>query len=1660
MNDINEPQFRGNQNGLSSRSGPAPQRDNSVVALGKAPYRHLFGLPVVVGLAVTLHLAFLDVPRAWAIPIYSEGYVWDYPQCDDTNCPPCPTANNPFQDPNGPDSHSCGVVCSGNGGSGAPNSPQYDHVTAGLGNPPGGIFGYDHVMEGGGGMPIWGVSEPAITLWLKDTPMSYQPSRGPAISFRLYYKSNPDQGSMDELDKGVVFSVGQYWYTPWLTYLITGDNQTYVWNNGRGGMVSFTNSGSIDYRSQTSLVLSTNEGSVTRTINYPSGALDVFGQCFTGSDGTNRYFLTQRYDPATNLTQFYWNTNTTTGAAYLSAIVDVDGKTNTFAYTNFSGMYYPYTTYTLLQQVTDAANHMTTLQYDLSGAYDYCPPLTNITDASGMSSSVEYYNGTMAATLITPYGTTTFTLFSTPPAVHINELGLRDHLYVYVDADSTGQITNSYAAYCPTTTSFPNLFDTTNSDQRDSFYWGPLQYDSLPAGFVFGLTNSSPYLDLTQLYTTNYLQARQRHWLIDTNASTGSSALGQTLSLERAPSPDGLTQGQITWYDYAGKVGGNPEAQGTMSLPLFEAWLLPNGESRFIRNERNSLAKPTRVIETYTGQGGALQLRTNTLTFATNSIDLLIVTNALGVQVMSNVFNANHQVLTNYNALGEMTVFTYDSSHRPITAHTPSGLTTSNYYGGNGYLAQTVDLEIGRTNSYMWSNGLVYSHTDERGLTVTNTWDALNRLIKVTYPDGTYLTNSYVNLDLVQVVDRMGFTNRYDYNGFGQVVNAVDALNRTITYGYCDCGLLESITDPLNNSTTFTYDLAGRRTLTTYADKFAVSYNYDLMNRLTNRQDSFGTSLTNWYNNQGLVTAVSNAFGRVQFVQPDILDRTTNRVDANGVAVGSTYDNLNRILTRTYPDNGTEHFVYTANVSGPTSYTNQIGNTVLYAYDQAGRKTNEVYVGVTTNQFGFSPASDLLTLTDGKSQTTTWVYDQYGRVTNKLDALSNVMFVYGYDANSRLTSRWTPAKGTTTYGYDAVGNQTNVVHPVSASISLAYDALNRLTTMVDGVGTTTYGYDAVGQLLSEDGPWADDTVSYTYNNRLRSSVSVLAPDASAWTESYGYDTAKRLTAVASPAGSFGYTYDPARHLQVGQLTLPNGAYITNSYDSVARLLSTVLTGSGQSIINSHSYQLNQASQRTQQVFTAGNYVNYTYDNLGQLQSATGKEAGGTTNRLQEQLGYTYDAAGNLNYRTNNVLVQTYGVNSLNELSAVTRSGTFTVAGTTTSPATNVTVNGQAATRYADTTFAAAGFTPVNGNNTFTAIAKDSYGRVATGVSVSYLPASVSYTYDSNGNLTSDGSRCFAYDDENQLTSVWITNVWRSDFAYDGKMRRRIRTEFTWSGSTWLTNQVVRYVYDGNLVIQERDPNNLPQVTYTRGRDLGGSLQSAGGIGGLLARTSNSQLLSPSTSVSAHAYYHADGNGNITCLINTNQAVVSKYLYDPYGNILSQSGSLAGVNLYLFSSKEFHINSGLLYYLYRFYDPSLQRWLNRDPGNEGGFELLLRPVGETAPGKRRVSGDPAGDLADQDNNSFIFGGNGPTDFADIDGRALWPPNKWKWPRKVWKCLFPPNPPEPFPWPSSCPSGHWSVTPIWGHNLPGTGPGWPNDPGPYGPTVYGCIITYSY
>lgn len=53
------------------------------------------------------------------------------------------------------------------------------------------------------------------------------------------------------------------------------------------------------------------------------------------------------------------------------------------------------------------------------------------------------------------------------------------------------------------------------------------------------------------------------------------------------------------------------------------------------------------------------------------------------------------------------------------------------------------------------------------------------------------------------------------------------------------------------------------------------------------------------------------------------------------------------------------------------------------------------------------------------------------------------------------------------------------------------EALSRVTNMVDAVGITKYAYTAGGQLWTEDGTFASDTVTNTYQNHLRTALSLV-----------------------------------------------------------------------------------------------------------------------------------------------------------------------------------------------------------------------------------------------------------------------------------------------------------------------------------------------------------------------------------------------------------------------------------------------------------------------------------------------------------------------------------------------------------------------------------------
>jgi YD repeat-containing protein len=540
---------------------------------------------------------------------------------------------------------------------------------------------------------------------------------------------------------------------------------------------------------------------------------------------------------------------------------------------------------------------------------------------------------------------------------------------------------------------------------------------------------------------------------------------------------------------------------------------------------RDGSGRPTKIVDTYSMEAGESPLtRTNTYLYDGNG-NLTIHNGPRGENIEGYAWDNYNQLLRATNAVGEVWYYTHDSQGRLTSMKSPSGLTTTNTYFATGeytnWVQTRIDLEIGRTNTFTYTNNLIASVTDERGVTTSYTYDNLQRVTSITDPRGT-ITNFYSKLDLVKVIDRMSYTNSFAYDNVRRLTAKTNALGRFTLYNYCNCGALDSIRDAEGNNTYFYYDNAGRMTNVVYTDGYSVTNNFDFLSRIGNTWDSAGYRVTNWFNNQGLRYAVTTVAGNQEFIDFDDEDRATNVINSEGVCITNTFDNLGRLLTRGYPDGGVEKFGYSTN--GLIAYTNQIGMTNSYAYDAAGRKISEINANSELIRYTNNAAGDLLSLTDGKGQTTRWNYDQYGRVTNKLDQAGTEILRYKYDANNRLTNRWSAAKGDTYYAYDPAGSLTNINYPASSDVAFAYDALSRMTNMVDGIGTTKYTYSAAGQLLTEDGPFAGDTVTNAYWNRSRTNLSLQQPTG-VWTNAFAYDTVKRLTNVTSPAGAFGYIYD-------------------------------------------------------------------------------------------------------------------------------------------------------------------------------------------------------------------------------------------------------------------------------------------------------------------------------------------------------------------------------------------------------------------------------------------------------------------------------------------------------------------------------------------------------
>jgi len=319
---------------------------------------------------------------------------------------------------------------------------------------------------------------------------------------------------------------------------------------------------------------------------------------------------------------------------------------------------------------------------------------------------------------------------------------------------------------------------------------------------------------------------------------------------------------------------------------------------------------------------------------------------------------------------------------------------------------------------------------------------------------------------------------------------------------------------------------------------------------------------------------------------------------------------------------------------------------------------------------------------------------------------------------------------------------------------------------------------------------------------------------------------------------------------------------------------------------------------------------------------------------------------------------------LNRRASQQPAGNLRLRGQINEPAA-ATINGKPVTVSSDLSFDTT-VPATSGTNTLTISATDGSGNQATNVyEVDSSGSSKTFTYDANGNLTSDGARTFEWDARNQLVAVTV-GTHRAEFSYDGKQRR------------------VRTVEKENSVIQSDTKVIWCQAAICEDR---------AGDGVDVTR----RLFADGEEVEGVTrFFTRDHLGSVREVTNASGTVLGRFDFDPWG----RRTLAAGVDLtrVAFTGHEVNTATGLELALYRAYDPELGDWLSEDPlGVTGGLNLYSyvnrEPIGHA---------DPTGLVAVAITDPSIaylhksqIGGCGKTEArVDLDGKCHCEDGGWK------------------------------------------------------------------
>ena len=176
---------------------------------------------------------------------------------------------------------------------------------------------------------------------------------------------------------------------------------------------------------------------------------------------------------------------------------------------------------------------------------------------------------------------------------------------------------------------------------------------------------------------------------------------------------------------------------------------------------------------------------------------------------------------------------------------------------------------------------------------------------------------------------------------------------------------------------------------------------------------------------------------------------------------------------------------------------------------------------------------------------------------------------------------------------------------------------------------------------------------------------------------------------------------------------------------------------------------------------------------------------------------------------------------------------------------------------------------------------------------------VARTYDTIGNLLTDGTWTYTWQNGRELASMSSgSTTWTYTYDANGMRTSRSYRSMTYS-----------YVYNGSQLVQ-----------MTKGTD---TLYFAYGVLGPKSVTWRGTTY----------YYVTNLQGDVISIIKEDGTEVVKYYYDAWGNIVNQTGSMAfslGIlNPLCYRGYVCDLETGLYYLQSRYYDPQIGRFINAD-----------------------------------------------------------------------------------------------------------------------------------